>query len=368
MDQVFGSSPKVDQQPNVSVLNPTQLALQSILAGQYSSAIPGMLSNVEHGSPAIGYNDPFAAAVTPQEGGLISDIIGAGTTGPAAGTLNTAQQALEQVLSGQPQDFSQYFQNDIATPLENTFSQRTLPALKAAFARSAGGNTSTGPNTGYSAAVGQATQDLGQQLQASDTALGTQAITTAMNNRVSGLSMAPGLASSFLNNLTTGLSAADLYRQVQQAQLSGQANWAQTGLNFLSGLTGQGNQISSVPTIQQGNTVVNPGNPGLIAPLLGGLGQGLGMLGGAFMMSDPRLKDIEEEDNKALSVIKKLTVKKAKYKWEPKGHERQMLMADNVERVYPKAAGKIAGYGAVNTKELIPLLVRGIQELSKKAA
>lgn len=361
MDQVFGTSPKVTQEPNVSSLNPTQLALQGLLAGQYSNAIPGLLGSAQSGNPALPYNQPFAAPVTPLEGGLIGDIVGSATGGDAMAPLGAASTALTQILSGQPQDFSQYFKDDIAAPLENTFSTQTLPAIKAAFARSAGGTTSTGPNTGYSGAVGQAATNLGQQLQAADTSLGTTAITNAQNLQLQGVSQAPNLASAFLNNLGTGLSAADLYRQVQQTQLTGQTNWANTGLQFLSSLFGGGNQLSSTPDVQQGNTVVNPGSPGYLGYLLGGIG---GMIGHA---SDPRLKDISEEDNPALAVLRRLKVKDAKYKWEPKGKERPMLMADNVEEVLPSAAMRLKGVGFIKPSELIPLLVRGVQELSEAA-
>lgn len=356
MDLFGGSNGSVVQEPNVSAINPTQLALQSLLAGQ----APGLVSNIHAGNPALPYNQPFAAPVTPLEGGLIGDIVGSATGGNASSTLGNASTALNQILSGQPQDFSQYFKNDIAQPLENTFSTQTLPAIKAAFARSAGGTTSTGPNTGYSGAVGQAATQLGQQLQAADTSLGTTAITNAQQLQSQGVSQAPNLASSFLSTLGSGLSAADLYRQVQQTQLGGEANWANTGLNYLSSL----NSLASAPTIQQGNTVATQPSAGALPSIL----SLIGTIAGAAMLSDPRLKDISEEDNPALAVLRRLKVKEAKYKWESKGKERPMLMADDVEEKFPAAAFRVGGVGMIKPYELIPMLVRGVQELDRKAA
>lgn len=276
MDQVFGISPSAVQEPNVSSINPAQLALQSLIAAQYSNILPSLAGNILSGRPGLQAPNDFAAPLSTTETGLISDIVGEGTGGAPGQTLGSAQSALTQILSGQPIDYSQYFKDSIATPLENTFSERTLPALKAAFARSAGGGTSTGMNTGYSAAVGHATEDLNQQLQSAASSLGATAETNAAQQRVQGVSMAPNLALSFLQPLTTALGAADMPRQIQQQELTGQTNWALNAIQLLSSLFGGAGNLASQGTVQQGNTVVNPGSPGYLGSLIAGIGSGAG--------------------------------------------------------------------------------------------
>lgn len=276
MDQVFGTSPSVTQEPNVSNINPTQLGLQSLLANQYGSLLPGISQNIQMGQPGIPYPTQFAAPLTGQQNQLIDSIVGSATGGNASGVLGNASTALTQILSGQPLDYSQYFKDVIATPLENTFSEETLPAIKAAFARSAGGTTSTGDNTGYEGAINQATRNLNQNLQSANTSLGTTAITNAQQERAQGVSQASGLASSFLNNLTTALGAASLPQQTEQTQLTGQANWANNALAFLSSLFGGSGSLSSAGTVSQGNTVVKPGSPGYLGDLFAGFGGALG--------------------------------------------------------------------------------------------
>lgn len=279
---LFGQQPNVVQEPNVSSINPTQLSLQSVLSQLIGGTAGTSTGAATSGSPALPYPTQFAAPLTSTQNSLIDQIVGnqGGLTTAANQPINAAQSALTQILSGQPQNFSQYFTNDIAQPMENVFQQQTLPALKAAFAGSAGGTNTVGQNTGYSAAVGQATENLNQQLQQASTALGTQAQTTAQQLQSQGVSQAPGLSSQILSNYftpaTTALSAATLPQQTQQTQLTGQANWANTALNFLSSLFGTGTGLASSGTVQQGNTVVNPGSPGLLLSALDAFAAGAG--------------------------------------------------------------------------------------------
>lgn len=363
MDQVFGNAGSVTQQPNLSTISPAQSQLQQILASLAGGAVPSLLGRAQGGAPALPAPTQFAAPLTGEQTSLIGDITGQATTGNTPAVLGNAQQALTQILSGQPLDYSQYFKDVIAAPLENTFNTQTLPGIKAAFARSAGGTTSSGDNTGYSAAVGQATDSLNRSLASAQSSLGATAITNAQQERAQGVSQAPGLASSFLTTLGQALSAASLPQQTEQTQLTGQANWANTALSFLSSLFGGSGALANQGTVQQGNTVAMQPFSGILPSLIGTGG----LLGSAAIMSDPRVKDIKGK-SKALDVIKKLTVKDAKYKWEGEDKFRPMLMADNVEKVYPQAAVRISNLGHVKPHELIALLVKGVQELEKKAA
>lgn len=277
MDQVFGTSPKVTNNP-YSNLSPAQSQLQQLLTELSSQYAPGMFANVAGGNAAVPYSGRFAAPLTGDTTQLISDIMGTvGAGGQAHDVLNTAQGTLDKILSGTPQDYSKYFQDTIAAPAEQTFSQQTLPALKAAFARSAGGTNTVGANTGYSSAVGQATQALETALTGAQTSLGTQAVTQANNNMVSGLSMAPGLSSQFLQNYLGAIGPSAMPQQVQQTELAGQYGQYANSLNFLNSFFGQGGSLASAPT-EQMNTVVTPGSPGYIGYLMAGFGSAIGKM------------------------------------------------------------------------------------------
>lgn len=92
-------------------------------------------------------------------------------------------------------------------------------------------------------------------------------------------------------------------------------------------------------------------------------------LGSDQYVSDPRVKDIEGEGGNALDKINALHVYSAKYKDEPRGSERPMLMAPDVQRQLPRAVTGTPNGNALMTirhHEITPLLVKGMQELSKK--
>lgn len=276
-DQILGTKPSISNDPYATI-SPAQQQLQSVLAGLTKQNLPNYISNINSGQAAIPYGGQYAAPLTADTNSLIQQIMGTVSPGGASSNiLGNAQNALTKILGGQPQDFSSYFQNSVAAPEERVFNEQTLPALKAAFARSAGGTNSVGGNTGYSAAVGQATEGLDQNLNSAMTSLATQAVTQANNNMVSGVGMAPGLSSQFLQNYLGAIAPSTLPQQVQQQQLSGQYGQYANSLNFLSSFFGQGAGLASSPTMNM-NTVVNPGSPGYLSYLISGLGQGLGAM------------------------------------------------------------------------------------------
>ena len=91
----------------------------------------------------------------------------------------------------------------------------------------------------------------------------------------------------------------------------------------------------------------------------------LGMMA-AMAFSDPALKHRCGEAKGALGALRRMKVDDARYRWEPEGEERPMLMADSVERAAPHAVSGEAPLRAIKPLELIPMLVRGVQELDRR--
>jgi hypothetical protein len=88
----------------------------------------------------------------------------------------------------------------------------------------------------------------------------------------------------------------------------------------------------------------------------------------APLFSDPTLKHVKGKTRGALDAIRRLQVKDARYRWEPPGAERPMMMADNVERMAPHAAIGDPPMRAVDMREIVPLLARGVQELDQRTS
>jgi hypothetical protein len=288
----LGSAPKVTQEPST----PTTGAAQQGVQGTIAQAIQALLGGGSVGglSATQAYGQPLTAQLDPTQLAIIQALSpGSAATTGAQNTTNAAQNALLQTLSGQPQNYSQYFQQDVATPLQQTFAQQTIPALKAAFAGSSGGLTSgsntpagsgpgQGPGTGYQGAVGQATQNLNQQLQQAMTALSTQAITNASQQQVQGEGLSPSVSASPLSNLLTQYQGVSPVQTTQQSTLTNNYQAYLQQLAQLQQLLGTGSGFSTAGTVAPGNTVVSPGQTGLLSSILGGVssgaGQGLGQL------------------------------------------------------------------------------------------
>lgn len=97
---------------------------------------------------------------------------------------------------------------------------------------------------------------------------------------------------------------------------------------------------------------------------IGQLAQIAGIAAMAF--SDPALKHSRGESGGALDAIRHMRVDDARYRWEPEGAERPMLMADSVEGAAPHAVAGSAPARAVNMIELVPMLVQGMKELDRR--
>lgn len=258
---LFGNAPKAVQEPGQSTISPAQSAVQGTLAGYLNSLIAGSGAP----NPTAAYPGQLTAQLTPQQMSIIDQIVGttgAGAPGPA--TQSAAMQALQSIFGAGPADTTSYFNQAVAAPLENTFATQTLPALKAAFARSAGGDYSTAAGT----AAGIAAQNLNQNLAAQGANVALQALFNQQQNKLGAASLTPSVTASPITNLGAALQAATLPQQTQQATLSGQYSEYQNQIAQLMNLLGIGTTFSGTPTVSAPQTVGLPGTTGVIQSTL----------------------------------------------------------------------------------------------------
>ena len=266
-DIIFGKSPSV-QQTSASNLSPAQQATQ----GQLGSVLDSLLGGTNFSPIGTQFPGNLTVNTTPQENDLLSLIEGAvGPTSQGGQTVSNAESALNSLMSGSPIDMTQYFNNVVATPLENTFEQRTLPSIKAAFARSAGGDYS--PAAGQ--AAGFAAQDMQTQLQSALTNLTTQSLFNNQATKLSAAQSAPSLAQANVNPLLQALQALTLPTTLQQQNIQNMTGAYNSNVQALLDLLGTSTGFANQGTVAN-NTVVNPGNPGLLAYFMQGLGGAAG--------------------------------------------------------------------------------------------
>lgn len=193
MSFLFGSAPHVETTAPTSTVSPQQQALLSMLTG--------LLGNGNNPAGVQAYTGQFAPPLSGTEQGALgainSQALPAASAGPPANQTDTASNALNALnsafnfqapqvaapqvgagpqvtapqISGLPQitapqitapqvNSAQAFQTGVAQPLIDDFTSRTIPAIKLAAARSAGGAYSSDT----SGVVGRATQDLNRTL------------------------------------------------------------------------------------------------------------------------------------------------------------------------------------------------------------
>jgi hypothetical protein len=130
-----------------------------------------------------------------------------------------------------------------------------------------------------------------------------------------------------------------------------------------------------------GMAMVNPGagipsapvsiGPAKTDSAMGSLGSvmGMGGGGGGGMISDPRMKVTGGKTHDALSKIDDIDLYKARYKWEPPGADRPMMMAPQVQKVLPNAVTGVPNGPQVQTikmNDMIPVIVGALKELNAK--
>ena len=346
---LFGKSPKVVQEPPPApqpAITGSQSAVQNSLASVLAPLLATSVSGgLFPGASYTGQNagTQFAAPVTGQQNSLINAIVGAAGGGAPAQTSDAALQTLQGLFQGQPMDWTQAF-NSIAQPLQQQFSSQTIPAIMAAAATSAGGKMQGG-NTGINHAIDQATQNLTSAESNAASQLAYQSNQASVHNVLAALGLAPQLTSSPITNLSSALSAATIPQATQQTQLQGQQQAFQQQMqNFLSLLgVGSGFGTATDVAFPQGNTVVNPGQEGLVNQLLVAVAGNAGKMIGA---SDRRLK----EDIKLVGQKNGFNIYQFKYIGLPDTYEG--VMADEVKQTRPDAVRTSWGYDVVNYRAL----------------
>lgn len=279
---LFGSSPSVTTTPpqTYNTIQPSQLSVLNQL-GPYLAQV---LSSGQFNPPqGPSYGGQLAPGPSADQSSLIAQILSqVQGGGQVAGTGSASLDALNKLYNTTPTDFTNYYQTAVAGPLERNFQQRTLPSITSALARSSGGAYGSDASKN----VDFATQDLLTQEGIDLSTLAYNSVNQANQTVLGALGQTPGLTGSVLSNLGSGLSAATLPTSYQSAldTASYQAFLNQIG-------QGQGslsNMLSYIgmPNIQAGGqSVVNPGQTGLIPSLLASLGgnQGFGSAVGKYL-------------------------------------------------------------------------------------
>jgi hypothetical protein len=119
---LFGQAPKAETVTQ-NALTPEQLAMLSKLLGQLGGT----------GGPQVGSNIALPKGVQSSLAALEAQSMNqanGGITGNAE-----ADTAFTQQLSGQPQDFEQYYQDTVAQPMVRDWNEKILPGIQRQFRR-----------------------------------------------------------------------------------------------------------------------------------------------------------------------------------------------------------------------------------------
>lgn len=274
-DILLGSGGKVQQGPPLtSSLSGAQQGTQFDLSQVLNSLLT---SNPTFGNISQPF-DPGTISTTPAQNNVLNAIEGA--VGPTSGggqTVTSAESALQSLMSANPIDVSKYFNDVVATPLENTFNQKTLPGIKSAFARSAGGTYGDKAQQ----AAGFAAQDLDTQLQSAMTNLATQSLFNNQATRLNAAQAAPGVAMGAVSPLSTALQSLLLPTNLQQQNISNRFAGYNSNVQALLNLLGTTSGFTNAPTMTQ-NAAVIPPSQGLLSSQGGGQAMGAGLA--ALMM------------------------------------------------------------------------------------
>jgi hypothetical protein len=268
---LFGTNPKVVQEPSTSTVSGPQNYLIQQLQGLFSN-------DFTNGSS---YSQPLTAQITePQQESLNAiGATGSAVAGVAPQTvagLGASTASLEKVASTTPADFTSYFNNSVVAPLMNSFTSTTIPALQEAYGASSGGTQSSN----YQEGVTNATKNLEQTI--ADDASST-ALTQYQNNQQNTLEAdaALGQNATTAANIQGGvLNEQALPQTTQQETYTNQYQEFLNALSQQNTITGQASSLATAPTVQQGNTIAESGTSGLIQGLVEAIGSRAGGSGG----------------------------------------------------------------------------------------
>jgi hypothetical protein len=264
---LFGSKPKAVQQPSTAALDTAQQGVESPLATVLKNnlANPATPYGGEFAAPLSGLEKTSLAALEQQAMNQTSP------TNPATGATAAAGTALTDIFNQGPQSFEDYYQTNVENPAIQDFSQKTIPAISAAFARSAGGTY----GSDRAKAIGTATKDLTDSLVKARSGLAFNTQQQNTSNKIAAAGALPTLGAAgtgVINNLATILAAGGVPRSVEQTDLSGKyadfQRQQQAGAQAIAQALG----FLGTPTIFPPNTVVNPGSQGFLSQAVQSLG------------------------------------------------------------------------------------------------
>lgn len=267
-----------------------------------------------------------------------------------------------------------YFQT-----MANNVAAQITPQLEAGFNA---GNRMNSPGAAYAVSKG---------LSDAIGGLAYQNYSDTLGNMIKGTFTAPSVQDATYRNVAAVQDAGNQ----QQAQAQAQLNDAINRFNFeqqlpynklgiydqmVSGNFGGTSTLTQPYFQNQGANVLSGALggatlgssllPSIFSGMSSGMGAGIGgVLGALSFFSDRRAKDIGGRYTRALKDLRRLTVSDAKYKWEGDDAKRPMIMADEVQAVLPHAViGEKGGplLQAVRGVDLLPMLVAGVNELSRK--
>lgn len=270
-DFLFGQAPSVDQEPSTLDVTKPQNTLLQNLVNMFTNSTTQAQSQI----------GTLGASPTLQTAGLTQDQ--QGTIAAQTGTVNSAENAVtggltsalstDQTVAGStPADFSSYFQNSVVQPLLNSFNTQTIPALQNAFGQSAGGTHSST----YAQGVDTATNNLENTIASDASSTSLAQYDQQQQNDLTAASQEGTLANTGSSALTSALAGQTAAQTTQQTAYSNAYQ------EFLNQLTQNNTELSNASslatanTVQQGNTVVNPGNAGLINTLVSSVGSAVG--------------------------------------------------------------------------------------------
>lgn len=394
MSAIFGSSPSVS-----STTAPTTSTTQQSLLGTLASLIGGAATNLGSSSLLSGgtnslinqlvqsaANVPGAnTGVAKQAQGTLSNVLGAQAPQVIAPFAGPTMSVGTSPVTANNINSAQAYQQGVAQPIINAFNTQLAPSLKAATAGNAGGAYSSGAGQANNQAQTNLAQTLAQQGTLYD--LGAQEANQNANLAASTSNAANTLSASTSNasnDLATQL--ANLQAQLSTNQLNTGANLGEQGVQTTAATSapsvqyGASSDLASVLTqllsgsltptnefntlaqtgaglstagTQQTNTVVQPGQAGLLSSLLGAAAPSLLNPGGtaatgatmnpgllaAFLASDERIKDAIKPVGKLANGLPVYTFR---YKSDPTNLTRIGLIAQDVEKVRPEAVAEDA--------------------------
>jgi len=325
---IFGSGPstsKISPAP-VNQLDPTQSAIEGIIGDDVTGSLPSQLAPVMN--PYTGFLVPSNLLTAPTSG-LQDQALArygqiAGGTDP---TINMSLDALAGALhtAQDPNAADSYFQKAVYQPLEDTFTQHTLPNILSAL----GGNQGGPQSTAAADAVSKAANDFSHTLASTQANIGLQE-----------QQQIPGLANNLIGNtlspLSAALSAGGISQSIAQAGLTNEQSYYQNQFSNSQQLINDLLGVLGKQTTTPQDVVVNPGSSGLLSSVISAFAKGAG---GA--LSDERLK---KDITRVGTTDNDLPLYLFHYKDEDERAPLRLgLMAQDVEEANPDAVSEWGG-------------------------